>query len=58
MLLTYPMGGSSCGPEGLISNEEVVSTSASRRFLFCTRMSTKEQVWMEALCPWQASLSP
>lgn len=29
-LLTYPMGVSSCGPEGLISNEEVVSTSASQ----------------------------
>jgi len=34
-----------------------VSTSASQCFLFCTQMSTKKQVWMEALCPWQASLS-
>lgn len=57
VLLTYPMGGSSCSPEGLISNEEIVSTSASRRFLFCTQMSSKEQVWMEAPCLWQASLS-
>lgn len=57
VLLTYPMGGSSCSPEGPISNEEIVSTSASRRFLFCTQMSSKEQVWMEAPCLWQASLS-
>lgn len=57
MLLTYPMGGSAYSPEGPISNEEIVSTSASQRFLFYTQMSSKEQVWMEALCLWQASLS-
>lgn len=56
VLLTHPMGSYSCGPEGPISNEKVVSTSASWRFLFCTQIATKEQVWMEALCPWQASL--
>ncbi|OPJ87322.1 hypothetical protein AV530_000819 [Patagioenas fasciata monilis] len=32
-----------CSPEGPISNEEIVSTSASRRFLFCAQMSSKEQ---------------
>lgn len=57
-LPSCPGGGSSRAPEGPVSNEEAAPASAARRFLLCARMSTKEQVWMEALRPWQAPLSP
>lgn len=53
-----PWAAPPCSRGTPISNEEAVPTSAARGFLLCARMSTKEQGWMEALCPWQASLSP